>query len=433
MPPDRTGGRQLGDVIGKLRHLSTPMGRRHLWLGARNRAWPLLRVVAGIYRRTLARRVRIVAIVGSYGKTSTAAAVAAALDTTTPAPGSSYAGLALRMLELRPWRTHAVLETAIDGPGQMAPYGAMLRPDLVVVTTIGSEHHRSLGTLDVTQAEKGRMVEALGPGGTAILNADDPRVAAMAARCAGRVIFYGIDAEAEVRATDVALDWPRGMRLTLHVGATSREVRLRLLGRVMVYPFLAAVAAAHAEGMSLDRAIAALETLPPRRGRLQHEPLPGGAWLIRDDFKSSLETMDAALDALAEVPGRRIVVIGSVSEPPGSQGPIYRRLGGRIAAIATRLIVVSSAFRTYAAGARAAGMPRSALVDGHRDLRAVWENLRTELRPGDVVLVKGRGDERLDRIGLALQGRDVRCTIAFCNLRGLRCEACPKLETGWTV
>lgn len=420
-------------MLRKLRRLSTPMGRRHLWIGARNHAWPQLKVLAGLYRQTIARRVRIVSVVGSYGKTSTAAAVAAALGTTTPPFGSSFSGLAFRLLELPPWRRHAVLETAIDGPGQMAPYGTMLRPDLVVVTSIGTEHHRSLGTLDVTQAEKGRMVEALGPTGTAILNADDPRVAAMAARCAGRVIFYGIDGDAEVRATDVSLDWPKGMRLTLHVGGARREVRLGLLGRVMVYPFLAAIAAAHAEGVSLDKAIAALEVLPPRRGRLQHEPLPGGAWLIRDDFKSSLETVDAALDLLAEVPARRIVVIGSVSEPPGSQGPIYRRLGGRIATIASRLVVVSSEFQRYAAGARAAGMPRSALVDGHRDLRGVWEAVRADLQPGDVVLVKGRDTERLDRVGLALQGRDVRCTIAFCDLRGIRCEACPKLETGWVT
>lgn len=409
------------------------MGRRHLWIGARNHAWPQLRVLAGLYRQTIARRVRIVSVVGSYGKTTTSAAVAAALGTTTPLAGNSFSGLALRLLQLPPWRRHAVLETAIDGPGQMAPYGVMLRPDLAVVTSIGTEHHRSLGSLDVTQAEKGRIVEALGLDGTAILNADDPRVASMAIRCAGRVIFYGIDNEAEVRATDVALDWPNGMRLTLHVGGTSREVRLRLLGRVMVYPFLAAIAAAHAEGLPLDTAIAALEALPPRRGRLQLEPLPGGAWLIRDDFKSSLETVDAALDLLAEIPARRIVVIGSVSEPPGSQGPIYRRLGGRIATIASRLIVTSSEFQRYAAGARAAGMPRSALVDGHRDLRGIWEGLRADLEPGDVVLIKGRDTERLDRVGLALQGRNVRCTIAFCDLRGIRCEICPQLEKGWVV
>jgi UDP-N-acetylmuramyl pentapeptide synthase len=223
------------------------------------------------------------------------------------------------------------------------------------------------------------------------------------------------------------------MSLVLQVAETSRPVRLRLLGRVMVYPFLAAVAVAWAERRPLDDAVAALEVLPPRRGRLQLEPLSGGAWLIRDDFKSSLETVDAALDVLTEVPGRRIVVIGSVSEPPGSQGPICRQIGQRLAGIASRVIVVGPMFQRYAAGAVAAGMPRTALVEAKRDLRAAWEAVQTDLVPGDVVLVKGRDTERLDRVALALQGRPVRCTIEFCDLRGLRCETCPKLETGWAV
>ena len=409
------------------------MGRRHLWIGARNWAWPQLRILAGLYRRTLARRVRIVAVVGSYGKTTTSAAASLVLGLAPVALGNSYAGLALRLLRLRPWQRHAVFEVAIDGPGQMEAYGPMLRPDLTVVTTIGSEHHRSLGTLDVTQAEKGRMVEALGPKGIAVLNQDDPRVAAMAGLCVGRVITYGLSDEADVRATEVAIDWPHGTRLLLHVAGRTMPVRLRLLGRVMVYPFLAAVAVAHAEGVPLERAVAALEAMPPRRGRLQLEPLPNGAWLVRDDFKSSVETIDAALDVLAELPGRRIVVIGSVSEPPGSQGPIYRRLGERLAEMATQVIVVSSEFQRYAAGARAGGLPRSALVDARHDVRAAWEAVRADLQPGDVVLVKGRDTERLDRVGLALQGRDVRCVIDFCDLRGIRCEDCPKLETGWAL
>ena len=419
--------------LRKLRRLSTAAGRRDLWVGASNRLWPQLRVLASLHRCTLARRVRIAAVVGSYGKTTTTAAVCTALGLPEPTRGSSYGRLALKLLRVRPWQAHAAFEVAIDGPGQMAPYGALLRPDLVVVTSIGSEHHRSLGSLDATQAEKGRMVQALTAAGIAVLNRDDPRVMAMAGTTAARVVTYGLHPEAEVRASDVRLDWPRGTRLVLHVAGTERDVRLRLLGRVMTYPFLAAVAVARAEGLPLEQAVAALEAMPPQPGRLQLEPLPGGAWLIRDDFKSSVETIDAALDVLTEVPGRRIVVLGSVSEPPGSQGPICRRIGQRLAGVSSRLIVVGPMFQRYAAGAAAAGMPRTALVDAKRDLRAAWEAVQIDLAPGDVVLVKGRDTERLDRVALALQGRQVRCAIEFCNLRGIRCGACSKLETGWAV
>ena len=86
--------------------------------------------------------------------------------------------------------------------------------------------------------------------------------------------------------------------------------------------------------------------------------------------------------------------------------------------------------RAYITGAVAAGMPRTALVEAKYDIRAAWDAVQADLQPGDVVLVKGRPTERLERIGLALQGREVRCTIDFCNLRLTRCDTCPKLATG---
>jgi UDP-N-acetylmuramoyl-tripeptide--D-alanyl-D-alanine ligase len=177
------------------------------------------------------------------------------------------------------------------------------------------------------------------------------------------------------------------------------------------------------------------ERLPPRPGRLQLLPLPNGAWLIRDDYKSTLETIDAALDVLAEVPGRRVVVIGDVSEPPGSIGPIYRRLGERLAGVASLVVCAGtgSGFKRYQAGAARAGMPRSALVHAEHSLRKAWELAGADLGPGDVVLVKGRDTERLDRVALALQGRPVHCTIEFCDLRGVRRATCPMLETGWAA
>ena len=216
--------------------------------------------------------------------------------------------------------------------------------------------------------------------------------------------------------------------MRLHVGGASREIRVRLLGRVMAYPVLAAAAVAWADGRSLDDVVPALEAVPPQSGRLQMVGLPGGAWLIRDEFKSTLETIDAALDVLAEAPGRRIIVIGDVSEPLGSQGPHYRRLGVRLAGIASRVIVVASkqSFQRYAAGATRAGLPRAALIRAP-SVREAKEAVRADLRSGDVVLIKGRDIQRLDRVALALQGRTVGCTIDECRLTPTRCDTCPAL------
>ena len=121
--------------LRKLRHLSNPLGRRHLWLGAKNHAWPLLRPLAAAHRRTLTRRPRIVAVVGVVRqdhdhrrRVHRAWPVGAGSEGRCANLALTYTNLALKLLRVRPWQRHAAFEVAIDGPGQMAPYAAMLGP-----------------------------------------------------------------------------------------------------------------------------------------------------------------------------------------------------------------------------------------------------------------------------------------------------------------
>ncbi len=409
----------------------SPLGRRALASHLRSAAWPLLRLAAQLYRRTLARRVRVVAVVGSYGKTTTWHAVSAALD--APLTHAAIGGLsrvALSVLRIRPGQNHAALEVQIDRRGHMAHHARTVRPDVVVVTSIGSEHHRSLGTLDDTLEEKAQILKGLRPGGVVVLNGDDPRVRGLAARTGARVLTFGGGEANDVRASDIRIDWPHGTRCTLHAAGATRELRLRLLGAKMVNPALAAIAVALAEGRALEPVLAALERLAPVPGRMQLVALPNGAHLLRDEYKSSLETIHAALDVLAEIPARRIVVVGEVSEPPGSQGALYREVGERLGAIADRVIVVGANFQRYAAGATRAGLARSALVDAGRSIAQAEAALRAELRAGDVVLIKGRDTQRLERLALRLQGRTVGCEITSCHASA-RCEGCPMCAAGW--
>jgi UDP-N-acetylmuramoyl-tripeptide--D-alanyl-D-alanine ligase len=446
-PGRRTEGQGMGEgvgkvlriVLGRLRRLArratTPLGRHKIATDLLLRAALLLRPAAGVYRRTLVRRVRLVAVVGSLGKSTTTAAVAAALGLPVgpPLPTNHWTGVALRVLRVRPWQQDAVVEVGITRRGQMIRHARLVRPDVAVVTGIASEHRRSLGPPEAAAREKALILRGLGPGGLAVLNGDDPWVRAMAAWTEARVVTFGLGAGNDVRATEVRLDWPHGTRLRVHVGGEVRTLRVRLLGRVMVHPVLAAVAVAWAAGRPWGEVARALEALEPRPGRLQPVPLPGGAWLIRDDLKATLETIDAALDVLAEVPGRRIVVLGEIDEPPGSQGPHYRRLGARLAAVASRAVIVGGrrSCKSYAGGAAAAGM-RGTLVRAGRSTRTAVQTVLPELAPGDVVLVKGRATQRFERVALALEGRPVRCDIAFCNLMR-RCATCPALEAGWTA
>jgi UDP-N-acetylmuramyl pentapeptide synthase len=148
-----------------------------------------------------------------------------------------------------------------------------------------------------------------------------------------------------------------------------------------------------------------------------------------------LETIEGAFDILSEIPAnRRFVVLGEVSEPPGSQGPIYRHLGERIAQLASKAIFVcrKKSFKSYAAGVRRSGFPPPALVNAGNDVLKAAKELKDDLGPGDVVLVKGRDIQRLDRVWLALAGRTVRCDIDDCDSRAVTCESCPMLERGWS-
>jgi UDP-N-acetylmuramyl pentapeptide synthase len=333
---------------------------------------------------------------------------------------------------MRPGKQNVVMEMGIDGPGQMRTMAQVVRPDVAVVTSIGTEHHRSLGTLETTRDEKAELVRVLSPAGHAVLNGDDPNVRWMAGETQAQVTLYGFDTENEIRARELELDWPRGMRFRLETPQESRTVNVRLIGRYMIYPILAAVAVARAEGIPLDKCLELMEDLPPTRDRMEARRLENGAILLCDYFKSSHETVVAALEVFGEIPAkRRLVVMGEVSEPPGSQGPIYRDIGERIARVASQAIFVGRNFQRYKAGATRGGMAADAVVDAGTNVLQAAEALPDDLGEGDVVLIKGRDTQRLDRVACALEGRQVGCQITFCQLHGFRCHRCPMLADGW--
>ncbi|MGH7359691.1 MAG: Mur ligase family protein, partial [Candidatus Rokuibacteriota bacterium] len=126
--------------------LGTPLGRRHLRNGLCHRSGPLVLGAAGVYRRVFLRRTRIVAVVGSFGKTTTTRAVLSALGGSPAGPVGANSGgwIALALFRLRPGTRHGVIEVGINGPGQMARYASVIRPDISVVMSVGSEHRRSL-------------------------------------------------------------------------------------------------------------------------------------------------------------------------------------------------------------------------------------------------------------------------------------------------
>jgi len=399
--------------------LGSALGRKRLLLGALSHTRPMLFPIAHAYRRTMIRRTRIVAVVGSFGKTTTTRAVSAALGLPRDPKGwNSGAFVAAKLLRIRAGARYGALEVGISRKGTMARYARLLRPDIAVVTSIGSEHHESLGTLEGTREEKSAMVRALPPAGLAVLNGDDPNVLWMRGATRARVITFGFGSACDVRASSVSIDIREGTRFELHADGRTREVVTRLLGRHMVYPILAAAAVAVSEGFSLEDILPRLERLAPAPERLQVVRMDEGAFLIVDTFKSTLETIHASLDTLAEIDAdRKIVVLGDIEEPKGSQGPLYKDLGARISRVATRVVFVGGgkAHASLVSGARSAGMTRESVVYAGKSPRRAAELVEEDLRVGDVVLIKGRSTQHLERVAFHLVGRPVPCDVEACG------------------
>jgi len=414
--------------------LRTPIGRSQVWSGVLFRAWPLMSRLAGAWRRTALRHTRLVAVVGSYGKTTTTRAIAQVLDRplSPRIELNDKSFMPLALLKTEPGARNAVIEVGIDHPGQMRRFAAVVRPTACVVTSVGSEHNRSLGSLEITRHEKAEMVRRLPPTGFVAANHDDENTLWMAAQSPARRLTFGFHTDSDFRALEPRLVWPHGTEFTLLHRGQAATVRTRLLGRHMVYPALAALAVAVELGIDLQAAIARLAGLPPTPGRMELIPIDNGVTIIGDYYKSGLETIYSALDFLEQVPAkRRIVVLGDVSEPPGSQGPIYRAVGARIAGVADIALFSALRGQAYASGAAAAGMARAGIIQLPRDVLEVTARLRELLRAGDVVLIKARDTQRFDRIALALAGRRVRCNLDFCRAMPTRCGDCGMLERGW--
>jgi UDP-N-acetylmuramoyl-tripeptide--D-alanyl-D-alanine ligase len=393
---------------------------------------PRLRKFAGIYRRFLLRRPRIVVVAGSLGKTTAQRAVHAALN--CPDRNFSYsnygASLAENLLRIRPWDAHGVLEVGIAGPGPMSDYAEMIRPEIVIVTSIKSDHNRSFPTLFDTRAEKVKMISRLPPASIAVLNGDDPHVRWMATQTRAQVITFGFEADNDFRAVNVQV--AADGRTSFEVELAGRIVRVQshLPGRHMVYPMLAAVIVAHLEKMEMSGVLQRLRDLQPADSRMEIIQLAGGIRILNDSKKASLESIHAVLDTFSAIPStRKIIVMGKVEEPVGKVRDVYRAVGERLARIASLIVGIGDDDLTsLRAGAVKTGLDFSAVhLNGSR-IASAAEFLRRKLQPGDLVLVKGASAQKLQRIVLQLLGRQVSCDAKFCNVKVSSCDACPLLN-----
>lgn len=356
----------------------------------------------------------VIGVTGSVGKTSTKRAIATVLAGAGPTFASrrsfnSLFGLPIALGRLEPEHRFAVLEMGVDRFGEMRRLAALFPPQIAVVTNVAPTHLRYLRDEDHIAAEKAELVRALPPDGCAILNADDPRVMAMS-RAETAVISFGLSRQdvtlrgehVVVTPTgtrfDVVFDpratagWPSG---SMEPSPARSAAFVPLLGRHSVYIALAALGVALRCGMSLESAIERLRVIERQAGRLN--PLPGvnECTLLDDTYNASPASAHAALDTLAALPARRcIAVFGDMLELGEEAQRLHAAVGRHAANVADVLIAKGDLAATMAQAADA-GPAEVVVTHTAADVIAA---VRRRVQPGDVVLVKGSAEARMEQV-----------------------------------
>jgi UDP-N-acetylmuramoyl-tripeptide--D-alanyl-D-alanine ligase len=370
--------------------------------------------------------VRMVAVTGSVGKTTTKDLVAGVLSqqwTTLKSPGNlnNEIGLPLALLDLRAEHQAAVVELAMRGPGQIRYLARIARPEVAIITNIGLSHIELLGSQEAIAHAKAEVLDFLPESGTAVLNADDSFFPVLRDLVPPRtqVLSYGLErperdsvsghylgpAGVEDREKEPVM----GARFSLRLAREKSVQRafIPLLGRHNVCNALGAAAVGQALGISPLRIRRGLAEAEISGMRMTAHDLPGGGTLLDDAYNASTpEAMESALEVLVEMPGlRKVAVLGSMLELGPASEAAHERVGKAVAqAKPNVLVTVGEGGAKIAASALNAGLPSDRVTQCTTNEEAVAAVLPLR-RPGDIVLVKGSRGVAMEHVVAALRKR----------------------------
>jgi UDP-N-acetylmuramoyl-tripeptide--D-alanyl-D-alanine ligase len=347
----------------------------------------------------------VLAITGSNGKTTTkemlaailAAAGGAASVLKTEGNLNNLIGVPLTLLRLLGSERHAVVEMGMNAPGEIWRLTEIADPDVAVITNVGPAHLEGVGSVAGVARAKGELFARMRAGATAVVNADDPHVAALAATVRGRAVRFG--AGAEVGAEDVRTAASGAPAFRLRLGDAAVDVALGVPGRHNVANALAAAAAAHALGIGAEAIAAGLAAAAAVGSRMRVVGLPNGVTVVDDTYNANPASVAAALGHLAEArAGRRIAVLGDMLELGAASAALHREVGRRAAELGIDALILYGAHAAEtAAGATAAALPARAvrILPTHE---AIAGAVAAMAAAGDWVLVKGSRGQRMEEV-----------------------------------
>jgi UDP-N-acetylmuramoyl-tripeptide--D-alanyl-D-alanine ligase len=353
-------------------------------------------------------KVRVVAITGSIGKSTTKELTWAVLRrrfNTLRSVGNlnNEIGLPLTLLSLDGSHQRVVLEMGMYDLGEISQLCAVARPQVGVVTNVGPSHLERLGNIERIAQAKAELVRALPPDGVAVLNYDDTRVRRMAELAACPVFGYGLTPEADLWADNVVSEGLEGTRFTLHYRSERLHAKVPLLGRHSVHTALGATAVGLIEGMGWEDILKGLEDSTVQL-RLVSVPGINDSLVLDDTYNASPVSTIAALNLLDEltISGRKIAVLGDMAELGEFERDGHRKVGCRAADVVAVLVTVGRRAHLIAEEARACGLASDRVVEVTSNDEAV-ARLRDLVQPGDIVLVKGSRSMAMEEIVAGLQ------------------------------
>ncbi len=348
----------------------------------------------------------VIAVTGSVGKTTTKDLLAQMLPACVAPSGSfnNAIGLPLTVFRADESTRNLVLEMGANGVGHIAYLASIAPPDIAAILVVGSAHLGEFGSIEDVARAKAELIEGCAPGATVVLNADDPRVSAMAA-LAPSVTTFG-RGPADVRAADVTTERGRA-RFTLAAEGAEAPVALRLMGEHHVTNALAAATVALCLGMRVgeaaERLSAATASSPHRMAVVER---PDGVTILDDSYNASPESMRAAFRAVRDLAGsgRSFAVIGEMLEMGEQSLAAHDELGHLAVRLGIdHLVVVGVGARAaYDAAVREGSFGDEAVfVATMEDARAYLDSI---LHSGDTVLVKASHGTGLWRLADDLTG-----------------------------
>ena len=377
------------------------------WNGKAPQNFALIRVpdtliayqtLATHYRASLP--LKVIAITGSNGKTSTKDFVAAVLArkfrvTKTEGNFNNHVGLPQTMLAAKRDDEIAVWEIGMNHPGEIAALAKLAAPDIGIITNVGVAHIEFMGTREAIAEEKGALAEAIAATGSLILNADDPFTESISKRTRAKILLAGIE-NGSVRAVDITQS-ATGSEFTILEGAHRCRAQLPVPGIHMVQNAMLAVAAGRVFGVSIEECAVGLASTPLTKARLQIREI-SGIQFIDDSYNANPDSMKAALRTLVELDsdGRRIAVLGEMGELGAESEHGHRDVGEAAAALRIdELIAVGPIGASIAHAAEKAGLKNSVAVNSQEEAA---ELLEKSAAPGDLVLIKGSRSARMERV-----------------------------------